>query len=396
MFSSRLKFESAQNPIIALLEKMQSAGDEVIDLVNANPTQADFEYDEERILRAIASQESLKYEPTPQGLLSTRSAISDYYQAYGENTNPDSIFLTPGTSESYGFLFKLLANPGDEVLIPKPGYPLFELLASLESVELIQYPLNYRPAKGWQIDIKRLENSISNKTVAIIVVNPNNPTGSFLKPEELAGINRICREFNLALIVDEVFRDYQLSGKFMPVSTVGNDAALTFTLNGFSKSLGLPQMKLGWTVISGPQELRLAAAQRLEYICDSYLSVGTPVQLATSELLKTRKKIQKQIQMRLKQNLIFLRESLQSISEISLLEPEGGWYAILQYEHDVSDEEFVYRLLETEKVFVHPGYFYDFDSEGYLVVSLLVPPENFHAGLHRLLRFLRTLQLNGK
>jgi alanine-synthesizing transaminase len=287
--------------------------------------------------------------------------------------------LTASTSEAYGFLFKLLTDPGDEVLVPRPSYPLFEFLAELESVRIVQYPLVYD--HGWMIDFPALEHSIGPRTRAVVVVNPNNPTGSFLKRDEM----RQLANYNLPIISDEVFADYPFAPDPRRVSTLAeqNDV-LAFSLSGLSKIAGLPQMKLGWIVVSGPAVERAEAYARLELIADTYLSVGTPVQCAAAALIESRASIQNQIRQRTAANLAALRERTRSTS-FGLLDVEGGWYAIIQAPRVRSEEEWALELLRRENVLVQPGYFYDFDSEAFLVLSLLTPEPIFSEGLSRLL-----------
>lgn len=386
MFSSRFTWSLHANQLSRLLEAQQAAGRVILDLTESNPTQAGFDYPAETILQALAQPQSLRYEPSPSGLLAASAAIAGYYSSLGHSVNAESFHLTASTSEGYAFLFKLLADPGDEVLAPQPSYPLFDFLTALESVTLLHYPLRYDEQSGWRIDLERLAATISTKTRALIVVNPNNPTGSFLTPDELQALNALCREYDLALISDEVFADYGHGENPERVATlIGNHAALTFVLGGLSKMLGLPQMKLAWIHVNGPAGQVAAARERLDFIADTYLSVGTPVQHATPRWLALRQEMQQQIHQRLAANENHLRTQCRSFPGVKLLRREGGWYAVLALPPAVREEEFTLALLEQDHVLVHPGYFFDFAQEGFLVVSLLTRPELFQEGMARLL-----------
>lgn len=386
MFASRFPWSLHANQLSRLLEAQQAAGHVIFDLTESNPTQAGFAYPAATILPALAQPQSLRYEPSPSGLPATRAAIAGYYASLGHSVNADSFHLTASTSEGYAFLFKLLADPGDEVLAPQPSYPLFDFLTALESVSLLHYPLRYDEQSGWRIDLERLAATISTKTRALIVVNPNNPTGSFLSQDELQALNALCREHELALISDEVFSDYGHGENPQRVTTlVGNSAVLTFVLGGLSKMLGLPQMKLAWIHVSGPADLVAAARERLDFIADTYLSVGTPVQHAAPRWLAGRLELQQQIHQRLAANEDHLRTLCLSFPSVKLLRREGGWYAVLALPSAVPEEAFTLALLKQDHVLVHPGYFFDFPQEGFLVVSLLTRPELFQEGMTRLL-----------
>jgi aspartate/methionine/tyrosine aminotransferase len=323
----------------------------------------------------------MRYEPTPAGILAARSAVSEYYS----NLVPvERILLTASSSEAYGFLFKLLANPGDEVLTPRPSYPLFDFLAALDSVRVVQYPLVYEG--GWAIDFEALAARISPRTRAIVIVNPNNPTGSFLKKIELSQLAALCRTHGVAIISDEVFSEYGFEDDPARVpSLIGVEDVLTFSLSGLSKVSGLPQMKLGWIVTSGPEAMRKQAFDRLELIADTYLSVGAPVQWAAASLLASREEIQSQILVRARANLALLRNKIGPGSPWQVLNVEGGWYAVIQAPRIHSEEEWVLTLLAEDNVLVQPGFFYDFEKEAFLVLSLLTPSEMFAEGIQRIL-----------
>jgi len=381
MFSSRLDWAIDPNPLTRLLHEKRSDGAEIVDLTESNPTAAGFSYRSERVLAALADPRSMRYEPAPAGIIAARSAVSEYYS----NRIPvERILLTASTSEAYGFLFKLLADPGDEVLTPRPSYPLFDFLAALDSVRVVQYPLVYEA--GWAIDFQAIAARISPRTRAIVIVNPNNPTGSFLKKAELSQLIALCRTHGLAIISDEVFSDYAFEDNPARMRwLIEVEDVLTFSMSGLSKVSGLPQMKLGWIVASGPESLRQQAFDRLELIADTYLSVGTPVQWAAASLLASRVEMQTQILARARANLALLRSKIGPGSPWQVLDVEGGWCAVIQAPRIHSEEEWVLTLLREENVLVQPGFFYDFESEAFLVLSLLTPSETFGEGIQRIL-----------
>ncbi len=388
-FSSRFeKWNLQTNRLSLLLEEKKQKGDKIFDLTASNPTAAGFEYPTDDILRALAQSQILLYEPHPRGLLSTRQALTEYYRRRGELVEPEQIHLTASTSEAYTFLFKLLADPGQNILVPQPSYPLFDFLAGFEGIELAPYQLIYNNEKEeWRLDFESLAGAVTRQTRAIILVNPNNPTGSFLKRDELAGLVQICAEYQLALIVDEVFSDYILSAPPERVETlVGVSEVMTFVMSGLSKILGLPQMKLGWIIVNGPEKLRQQAQEYLELIADTYLSVSTPVQHAVPKWLEMAATLQEQIRRRVGANLFFLQTQLDDHPTCRLLRAEGGWYAILQSATFIPEEDLILTLLEKDNVLVHPGYFFDFVKEGFVIVSLLPQPEIFCEGVSRLLK----------
>ena len=380
MFSSRLNWSLRPNRLSALLEEKRAAGADVLDLTESNPTRAGFAYPQAEILTALADTDALRYHPSPRGLDSAREAVAGYYRDRGTKILVENILLTASTSEAYAYLFKLLANPGDEILAPRPSYPLFEFLADLESVHIRQYPLRYDGV--WHVDFDALEQAITPRTRAIVVVNPNNPTGSFLKRAELDVLDSLAAERGLAILSDEVFRDYAFADEGDRVSTLaGERQALTFSMSGLSKIAGLPQMKLGWIVASGPR--RAEALEALELIADTYLSVSTPVQVALSRLLALSGGIMEQIRQRTASNLARLRETMLG-SAATLLRTEGGWYAVLQVGRSRSEEEWTLKLLGESNILVQPGFFFDFESEAFLVLSLLPEPAKFAEGVSRL------------
>jgi len=330
----------------------------------------------------------MDYDPQPKGLANAREAVARYYREQGQTEiDPESLILTTSTSEGYSHAFRLLCNPEDEVLVPKPSYPLFEFLADLQDVNLTPYPLLYD--HGWQIDFPSLSRAVNLRTRAVVVVHPNNPTGSYVGPEERTRLNSFCHEHGLALIVDEVFLDYSHDG-FPRPGFVSNQHVLTFTLSGVSKVSGLPQMKLAWIAVSGPAPAVAAALDRLEVIADTYLSMNAPIQLAASTLLEQRKKIQSLILDRVRTNLAELDRQLAQQTTVQRLQVEGGWYAVLRVPATQSDEDLAIDLLRHVSVLVHPSHFYDFPIDGYLIVSLLTQPADLQEGTKRLLEFLRT------
>lgn len=353
-----------------------------MDLTASNPTECGFAYDQRAILEALSNPAAVKYEPAPRGLVSARQAVCKYYAEHGVVPGVDDIVLTTSTSEAYSYVFRLLCNPGDEVLIPAPGYPLFDFLAEIQDTKLVRYPLIYD--HGWETDFHALERAITPRTRAIIVVHPNNPTGHFTKRSEMQKLNMICAARGLGLVVDEVFLDFCLSGD-RPSSSAGNRDALTFTLSGLSKICGLPQMKAAWVATSGPQELKRDALARLEFLADTYLSMNAPVQLAMPSFLSQRRMFQEQLMARVRRNLAELDRQLALQKVCSRLELEGGWYAVLRVPATRSDEDLALALLDERDTYVHPGHFYDFSSEGHLVVSLLVEEAPFSRGLTPLL-----------
>jgi aspartate/methionine/tyrosine aminotransferase len=384
MFSRRTDWKLSANRLTKAIEEARASDRRYIDLTISNPTRAGITYNGTVILDSLRNEVSLDYDPQPKGLLAARVAVTDYYRARGEKVDPESLVLTSGTSEGYSYVFRLLANPGDEILVPKPSYPLFDFLADLQDVKLAPYPLLYD--HGWQIDFHSLEKAIGTKTRGIVLVNPNNPTGSYVSASERERLNDICRQRGLALIVDEVFLDYALDNSPHP-SFATNTGALTFTLSGLSKISALPQMKLAWIAVNAPTSLADDAMQRLEVIADTYLSVGAPVQLAARTLLEQRRAVQSQILTRVQQNIAELDRQLALQKGCSRLEVEGGWYAIVRVPVTQTDEDLTIALLREEGVLVHPGHFYDFPQDGFLVLSLIAAPAEFCSGLEKVLDF---------
>jgi aspartate/methionine/tyrosine aminotransferase len=385
MFSARFHWDPRPNRLTQALAAQRAAGARILDLTESNPTHAGLRYPGE-IVRAFDDARMLAYEPAPAGTPAARHAVSGYYAARGHAVPAERILLTASTSEAYAYLFKLLTDPGDEVLAPRPSYPLFEFLADMESVAVRQYPLVYHG--GWSIDLDAVERALTPRTRAIVLVNPNNPTGSYVKRGELSALVALCAPRGVALISDEVFGDYALGEDADRVATLaGVEECLAFSMSGLSKVAGLPQMKLGWMVVNGPAALRAEAWEKLEWIADTYLSVSTPVQCAAARLLAAGDEVQRQIRRRTVENLAYARGAVAG-SPANILAVEGGWYITLQVPRTRCEEEWTLALLEEAGVLVQPGYFYDFESEGYLVVSLLTAPEIFREGLSRLVAHL--------
>jgi len=358
-----------------------------IDLTGTNPVHAGLGPPVERIRAALDDPGVGSYEPDPAGLPSARRAVADAYAARGVAVDPDRIVLTASTSEAYGFLFKLLCDPGDEVLVPAPSYPLFEPLAHLEGVRVRTYPLRYDGA--WHVDVDAFRRAAAGRVRAAIVVHPNNPTGSFLRRDEARAIDAACAGAGIAVIADEVFAEYPLrddperAGSF-----AAGGAATTFALGGLSKSVALPQLKLAWVVVVGPAAAGRAALDGLEWIADAYLSVGAAVQCAVSRLLALGPEVRARILDRVRRNLDAIHRRTHG-SPVAALDVEGGWSAVLRVPSVRTAEDWAVRLVETRGVLVQPGYFYDFDDEAHLIVSLLGDPDGFDAGVDAVVACVR-------
>ena len=382
MFAKRTNWNLETNRLSGALTAHRAAGKPLIDLTVSNPTECGFRYDEEAILSSLRNPAALKYEPNPRGLDAARRAVAQYFAQRDAIVSNDDIFLTTSTSEAYSYVFRTLCDPGDELLIPAPSYPLFEFLADIQDVRLVRYQLIYD--HGWQIDFHALEQTITPRTRGVIVVHPNNPTGHFTKPEEMRKLNEICAAREIAIVADEVFLDFALREKQI-ATFAANSGALTFAMSGLSKICGLPQMKAAWLAVSGPEALRVDALARLEVIADTYLSMSAPIQWAMPALLGQRHAFQKQVIDRVSENLSELDKQLARQKSCSRLEVEGGWNAVIRVTATRSDEELALELLATQGVYIHPGHFYDFPAEGYLVASLISLPIEFAQGMKILL-----------
>jgi len=382
MFSSRTTGELQPNLLTLEIRKARASGRHVIDLTVTNPTTCGFAYPP-GLLAALADPGAATYDPQPLGAWGAREAVAHDYARRGITVLPDHVVLTASTSEAYSILFKLLCEPaGDSVLAPAPSYPLFEHLASLDGVSVSTYPLEYHGR--WMVDFETLDDRWTPRVRAVLAVSPNNPTGSVLTPDEYDQLARRCVEHRAALILDEVFADYLLQDEPVPAAC-GSSQPLTFRLGGLSKSIGLPQVKLGWIAVSGPDALVADALQRLELICDTYLSVSTPVQLAAAHLLEAGAGVRAQILARVRANDAALRRAAEPFPSVQPLRSEAGWASVLRVPATRTEEELVLELLGRDGVLVHPGFFFDFLQEAFLVLSLLPEPAVFTEGVRRLL-----------
>jgi aspartate/methionine/tyrosine aminotransferase len=356
----------------------------ILDLTESNPTRAGIPYPED-LLRPLGHPRGLTYAPAPFGLASARHAVSADFARRGLTVSPERIALTASTSEAYSLIFKILCDPGDEVLIPRPSYPLFEHLLRLDAVAAVPYDLDYHGL--WSIDMAGVERALTPRTRALLIVNPNNPTGHFVSASDLHQVAALCASQGIAIISDEVFADYALT----PGAADGagqlttSEHVLGFTLGGLSKSIGLPQVKLAWLALSGPEETMRDAQIRLELACDTYLSVSTPVQAAAGDLFAAGTEVRRAIQNRVTINHQRLMHRTTLVPSCRVLNAEGGWYAVIQVPSLGSEEDLVLALLEENGVLIHPGYFFDFPTESFLVCSLLPPPAVFAEGLEHIL-----------
>jgi alanine-synthesizing transaminase len=385
VFSRRLPTDLTPNALSVKVSRLRREGRPILDLTLSNPTRAGFDYPTS-LLAPLADPSGLLYDPHPLGMMAARQAVVADYERRGVVVAAERVVLTASSSDAYSLLFKLLVDPGDEVLVPRPSYPLFEHLARLDAVVNRPYDLWYDGA--WSIDFDSLERAITARTRAILVVTPNNPTGSFVKRDEIDRLAQICRASGAAIISDEVFADYELEpGETGAVSCLlDRRDVLVFSLGGLSKSIGLPQVKLGWIGVGGPDELIDQALHRLEMVCDTYLSVSTPVQVAAAELFRRGAPVRAQIQARVIANYRRLTTLAASVPSCRVLRAEGGWYGVLHVPSLGTEEDLVLELLDRDGVLTHPGYFFDFPRETYLVVGLILPEDVFAEGISRLFR----------
>lgn len=388
-FSRRTNWNTEESLLARAHRLRVQAGLPIADLTASNPTLCGFAYPRD-LLEALADPRGLAYDPQPRGSLEAREAVCEYYADHGTLVRPEQIVLTTSTSEAYSFLFRLLCDKGSEILVAQPGYPLFDFLAVLDDVALKAGPLIYD--HGWQIDAEGIRRAITPATRAIVVVHPNNPTGHFTKAWEAEQLAVLCREFELSLIVDEVFLDYGFEEQGRSFAA-GLDGVPVFVVSGLSKIAGLPQMKAAWIVATGPE--RVQALDRLEVIADTFLSMNAPVQCALPNWLDGRTAIQRQIRERVAANLAKLDLQLRNVPAVSRLEVEGGWYAVLRIPALQPDEKTVLALLELG-VWVHPGYFFGMAESGWLVVSLLAASGEFSTGVTLLVDYFRTHQGGNK
>jgi aspartate/methionine/tyrosine aminotransferase len=384
MLSRRLPPHADANALSRAIAERRAAGRSIVDLTESNPTRAGFRYPPE-LLRPLASEAALRYEPHPFGLPSAREAVARDHLRRGAAIDPDHVVLTASTSEAYTWLFKLFCDPGDAVLVPRPSYPLFEHLTSLEGVRAARFSLDYHGR--WEIDFATLDDAPS-ETRALVIVSPNNPTGSYVSAREVERLFAVCRQRGWILIVDEVFADYPLEIDTPLTDLASRADVLTFSLGGLSKNVGLPQLKLAWLVVGGPPQARARALTGLELIADSFLSVGTPVQLAAPSLLECGAAIRAQIQQRVRDNLAMLRDVVRAFPACDALKVEGGWSVVIRVPATRTEDQLILGLLEEEGIVVHPGYFFDFTREAFLVMSLLPETETLREGALRLLRYV--------
>lgn len=372
------------NQMSRTLAQMRRDGVPVLDLTESNPTRAGFDYDAD-LLAPLGEPRGLAYRPEPLGALDARLAVSDDFSRRGLAVGVERIALTASTSEAYSLLFKLLCDAGDEVLIPQPSYPLFEHLTRLDGVTAVPYRLEYHGR--WSVDLASVEHALTPRTRAILIVNPNNPTGNFVSAGDLDALAQLCGSRDIAVISDEVFADYELQAESrVPRGQLTHRTdVLGFTLGGLSKSIGLPQVKLGWIAVSGDDARCAETMPRLELVCDTYLSVATPVQLAARELLMRGARVREQIQHRVRANLATCASLVRGVPACGLLHAEGGWYSVIQVPSLAPEEDLVLSLLVDAQVLVHPGYFFDFAKESFLIASLLTPEEAFATAVSRVL-----------
>ncbi len=382
MISSRLPRDLAPNRVSRAVEHCRASGRPLVDLTLSNPTRAGFHYPDD-LLQPLADAAALQYEPQALGLPAAREAVSREYARQGLQIDASRIALTSSTSEAYALLFKLFCNPGDVVLVPQPSYPLFEHLTRLEAVEIAPYRLEYHGT--WRIDIESVRHALTSRARMLLVVSPNNPTGSCLHRDDLAALVDICTAHGLPLVGDEVFADYRLDPATGAVPVLSQDEVLTCSLGGLSKSAALPQVKLGWIAWGGPPAVVAEALHAFEIVADSYLSVSTPVQVAAPALIERGGGVRQQVQERIRRNLEALRHMCDAHPSTTLLRVEGGWSAVVRVPAVCSEDDLVVTLVEQDGVVVHPGYFFDFPKEAFLVPSLLAEPEAFDAGMARVL-----------
>jgi len=384
VFSLRLPPHAESNALSKAVAALRSKNAPIVDLTESNPTRVAIPYPDD-MLASLADSEALRYEAHPFGLPSARDAVAADQRRRGARVDPARVVLTASSSEAYSWLFKLLCNPGEGVLVPQPSYPLFEHLTALDGVRLQPYALEYHGR--WMIDIDGIA-AAPDDIRAVLVVSPNNPTGSFVDEDQFRHLSKVCRDRRWALIADEVFADYPLDATNPLTDLAARDEVLSFTLGGLSKSVGLPQLKLGWCVVGGPEPERNAALSALEFIADSYLSVGTPVQVALAELLDRGAAVRTAIHERVRENLATLQAEVGRHPACDLLCLEGGWSAVVRVPAIRSEEQLALDLLRSERILVHPGYFFGFPTGAHVVVSLLPPPDVFDGATARLLTFV--------
>lgn len=378
IFSEKFDFKFNSNEFIKLYDNNIISKKNIINLVNSNPSDCGFVFEKRLLEKALCSYNNSSYIPDPKGFQRARSIISDYYGKRGKKVNSDYLILTSSSSEAYSYILKLITNPGDNILIPAPSYPLIEQLAIFENVKVSYYDLVYSDI--WEIKIDSLTASINDNTKAVVLINPGNPAGNYVKKNEMNKICDICRKRNISLIVDEVFFDYYFE---KPDEIINDSGVLIFFINGISKMLALPQMKLSWIYVDENSDKSNEALERLEFMADTYLSVSAPVQNGLEIFFNQRENIQKSIKDRINTNYSIVKSALSDNHRVKLLNIEGGWYSVLKLNMDTDEEEFCIKLLKEKNTFVHPGYFYDFQNGNYLIVSLICG-DRFSTGIKNL------------
>ena len=385
IFAKRTDWDLTKNKVSATLESVKASGQTVIDMTVSNPTKCGLSYPQDEIVNPLLNNENLNYSPDSKGSHDARKVVCDYYLDKGVKIRPEQVFLTSSTSEGYSFLLRLLTDPYQKIFFPKPSYPLFDFLLGINDVVLQSYPVKYDDC--WKIDHEYMASTVTVDTKAVILVNPNNPTGSLVGDEDVALINDVCIRNNMAIICDEVFLDYSLDDSIECKTLAGNDSVLTFVLSGLSKVLALPQMKVSWIVVNGPDDVVKEAIERLEVIADTYLSVNTPSQNALGQWMGVRGEIQSEICARIRKNYFWLQTRLKREIKYQLLKADGGWYSIIRVGQDLNEEVMTIDLLEKDNVYIHPGYFFDL-SFNCIVLSLLTPEDLFREGVERIVRRL--------
>jgi len=385
-FSERLAGRQGPNPLGYELALARRAGRRIINLADSNPGSCGLFVP--GALETLVHPHTSQYTPDPRGLSSAREALA---QRFGGT--PGEYFLSASTSEAYSWLFKLLCDPGDAVLVPKPGYPLFDFLAGLEAVKAEPYQLEYHHPGPWRIDLDQLrDRALATKAKALVLIHPNNPSGSYVGNAERQAILELCGQTGMAIIADEVFLPYHLELEGLPASFGGESSCLVFTLNGLSKLLGLPQFKLGWMRLSGPTQVLTEAAERLEIIADTYLSAGAPVMNALPALLPKAEPFIHGLRLRLQENLVCARKVLDhGNTPYRVLRCDGGWTAMVEYPRVMTDEDLALGLLKEEGLYLHPGYFFDTSRDGYLAISLILEQGLFAEALGKLRVYLDKL-----
>jgi len=381
LFSRRLEFDLRPNELADLLSRKNQEGKDVIDMTLSNPTRAGFTYPYDKISDAFSAASFAVYSPEPRGTPEARAAVCTYYETRGQKVSPEDVIITASTSEAYSFLFRLLADPGDRILVPGPGYPLFDYLLRLDGLQTVSCRMRY--SLGWWYDF---DPSVIDESVkAVIIVSPSNPAGNYIHGDEWAVISGQCARKGTALICDEVFYEFPHTGVEPGVDLVEETEALSFVLNGFSKTAGLPQVKMSWIVVRGPKKLKQEASQKLELISDTFLSPSTAVQGAAEAIFCLAPAIRRQIQLRTSGNLVFLEKTVQD-SPVDCLKTEGGWSAVIRLPEIMDCEEWSIQLLDKYHILTHPGSFYGLEGGSYLVLSLLPEKKNFREGIFRLMK----------